>query len=60
MKAADEIRALGAATRLVINHGHEAMYGPPRLDVPMVVHESDRVQTRQRLFGLGHSSPTAS
>jgi len=56
-EAADEIRALGAATRLVINHGHEVMYGPPRLDVPVFVHKSDRAETRQRLSGLGHLHP---
>lgn len=44
-EAADEIRALGGATRLLINHGHEAMYGPPRLDVPVFVHERDRAET---------------
>ena len=43
-EAADEIRALGDATHLLVNHGHEAMYGPPRLDVPVFVHERDRAE----------------
>lgn len=48
-EAADEIRALGDATHLLINHGHEAMYGPPRLDVPVFVHERDRAETARGL-----------
>jgi hypothetical protein len=48
-ETADEIRALGDATQLVINHGHEAMYGPPRLDVPVFVHERDRAETARGL-----------
>ena len=36
--AATHIRDLGGATRLLINHGHEAMYGEPDLDVPVFVH----------------------
>jgi len=40
--AATHIRDLGGATRLLINHGHEAMYGQPNLDVPVFVHERDR------------------
>ncbi len=44
-EAASEIHALGDATHLLINHGHEAMYGPPRLDVPVSVHERDRAET---------------
>ncbi len=44
-EAADEIRALGATTHLLINHGHEVMYGAPRLDVPVFVHERDRAET---------------
>jgi len=43
--AADDIRDHGGATRLVINHGHEAMYGRPDLDVPVYVHERDRAET---------------
>lgn len=48
-KAAAEICALGKATQLMINHGHEAMYGPPRLDVPVFVHERDRPETASGL-----------
>ena len=48
-EAADEIRALGDATHLLINHGHEAMYGRPRLDVPVYVHEHDRAETATSL-----------
>ncbi len=44
-EAADGIRALGDVARLLINHGHEAMYGPPRLDAPVFVHERDRAET---------------
>ncbi len=33
-EAADRIRALGGATRLVINHGHEATYGRPPGSLP--------------------------
>jgi len=40
--AATRIRDLGGATRLLINHGHEAMYGEPDLDVPVFGHERDR------------------
>lgn len=39
--AATHLRALGAATRLVINHGHEAMDGEPVLDVTVFVPEGD-------------------
>lgn len=40
--AADELRDLGEMTRLMINHGHEAMYGPPGIEAPVFVHERDR------------------
>jgi glyoxylase-like metal-dependent hydrolase (beta-lactamase superfamily II) len=40
--AADAIQAAGGATRLFINHGHEAMFGRPGVDVPVFVHERDR------------------
>jgi glyoxylase-like metal-dependent hydrolase (beta-lactamase superfamily II) len=48
-EAMDEILALGDATRLLINHAHEAMYGTPRLDVPVFVHERDRAETARGL-----------
>ncbi|MCU1528787.1 MAG: beta-lactamase domain protein [Frondihabitans sp.] len=47
--AAAAIRARGGATRLLINHAHEAMYGPPELDVPVSVHERDRADTARSL-----------
>ena len=40
--AANAIRAAGGASRLFINHGHEAMFGRPSVDVPVFVHERDR------------------
>ena len=39
--AADEIARLGGAVRQVVNHGHEAMFGPQGIDVPLFVHERD-------------------
>lgn len=39
--AASDIRALGEPTRLLVNHSHESMYGPPALDVPIWIHEKD-------------------
>lgn len=39
--AAAEIRALGDPVRLLVNHGHEGMYGSPALDVPVWAHEKD-------------------
>ena len=52
-EAADAIRALGDPTHLLINHGHEAMYGRPRLDVPVFVHERDRAETASGLTVAG-------
>ncbi|GGC97222.1 MBL fold hydrolase [Tersicoccus solisilvae] len=46
--AATAIEAL-RPTRLLINHAHEAMYGPPGLDVPVLVHERDRAETARAL-----------
>ena len=43
-EAADDLRALGGATRLLINHGHEGMYGEPGVDVPVFVHDLDRAE----------------
>lgn len=40
--ASAAIRDLGGASRLLINHAHEAMYGQPDLDAPVWVHELDR------------------
>lgn len=48
-EAADAIRGLGGASRLLINHAHESMYGAPGLDVPVYVHERDRVEVGRSL-----------
>jgi glyoxylase-like metal-dependent hydrolase (beta-lactamase superfamily II) len=40
--AHDEILALGRPERLLINHGHEGMYGDPGIDVPIWAHLEDR------------------
>lgn len=40
--AANAIQVAGGATRLFINHGHEAMFGGPGVDVPVFVHDRDR------------------
>jgi glyoxylase-like metal-dependent hydrolase (beta-lactamase superfamily II) len=40
--AAGDIRGRGEVTRLLINHGHEGMFGPPPIDAPIFVHERDR------------------
>lgn len=47
--AAHEIDALGAVSRLLINHGHEAMYGAPEVDAPVYVHERDRAEVARAL-----------
>lgn len=44
-EAAESIRDHGGATRLLINHGHESMYGQPDFAVPVYVHERDRQET---------------
>jgi hypothetical protein len=50
---APEIRRLGGATRLLVNHAHEAMYGEPDLDVPIFVHERDRAEAAHSLSIAG-------
>jgi len=50
--AAAEIRDRGGASKLLINHGHEGMFGPPPIDAPVFVHERDRA-------GLGGAIPVA-
>jgi glyoxylase-like metal-dependent hydrolase (beta-lactamase superfamily II) len=47
--AANAIRTAGGATRLFINHGHEAMFGRPGVDVPVFVHERDRHEVARSL-----------
>jgi glyoxylase-like metal-dependent hydrolase (beta-lactamase superfamily II) len=44
--AAGEIKARGGATRQLINHAHEAMYGPQGLDVGVFIGERDRNHAR--------------
>ncbi|MDP9027075.1 MAG: MBL fold metallo-hydrolase [Actinomycetota bacterium] len=59
-ESATAIRALGAPTRLLVNHGHESMYGQPELDVPVWVHTKDRaeVATSLRVAGTFHERTT--
>ncbi len=45
--ASPDIEARGGASRLLINHGHEAMFGPPGVDVPAYVHERDEAEVAQ-------------
>lgn len=47
--AASAIQAAGGATRLFINHGHEAMFGPQDVDVRVLVNERDRDEAAQSL-----------
>ena len=42
--AAAEIRDRGGASRLLVNHGHEGMFGVPPIDMPVFVHERDRAE----------------
>ncbi len=51
--ASGEIRARGGATRLLINHGHEAMFGPPGIDVPVFVNAGDEAETAGSLEVAG-------
>lgn len=51
--SANAIRDLGGGSRLLINHGHEAMYGAPDLDVPVYVHERDRAEVARSLSVAG-------
>jgi glyoxylase-like metal-dependent hydrolase (beta-lactamase superfamily II) len=50
--AATEIRDRGGASKLLINHEHEGMFGAPTIDAPVFVHERDRA-------GLGGALPVA-
>jgi hypothetical protein len=45
VSTAADIEEVGGASRLLINHAHEGMYGDPDLDVPVFVHEKDRAET---------------
>lgn len=51
--AVAHIRDAGDVTRLLINHGHEAMYGEPVVDVPVFVHERDRAETARSMHVAG-------
>jgi glyoxylase-like metal-dependent hydrolase (beta-lactamase superfamily II) len=51
--ASGEIEARGGATRLLINHAHEAMFGPPDIDVPVLVNERDEAETARSLRVAG-------
>ena len=42
--AAEEIRDRGTVSRLLINHGHEAMFGAPPTEAPVFVHARDRAE----------------
>ncbi|OOY05538.1 MBL fold metallo-hydrolase [Thioclava sp. F28-4] len=50
-KAADEIREMGRPWRLLMNHHHEAMFGAPRLDVPVWINEADRSRVDMPIAG---------
>jgi Metallo-beta-lactamase superfamily len=52
-ESAAAIRALGAPARLLVNHGHESMYGQPDLDVPIWVHRKDRSEVAKSLDVAG-------
>ncbi len=47
--AASAIRNAGGATRLFVNHGHEAMFGPQDVEAPVFVHERDRDEAAESL-----------
>ena len=51
--AADEIRSLGGAGRLLVNHAHEAMYGNPQPQVPAYIHERDRAEAARSMTIAG-------
>lgn len=51
--AASAIRDLGGATRLLVNHAHEGMYGQPKLDVPVWMHRADRAEVGASLDVAG-------
>ena len=49
---APEIEKRGGASRLLINHGHEGMFGTPPIEAPVFVQERDRAE-------LGAAMPVA-
>ena len=50
-EAADEIREMGRPEHLLMNHHHEAMYGAPRLDLPVWINEADRADVDMAIAG---------
>ncbi|OWU84084.1 hypothetical protein ATO6_13485 [Oceanicola sp. 22II-s10i] len=50
-EAADEIREMGWPECLLMNHHHEAMYGAPRLDLPVWINEADRADVDMAIAG---------
>ena len=51
--ASADIAALGGVSRLLVNHGHEEMYGAPDLDADVWVHERDRRELSRSLSVTG-------
>jgi hypothetical protein len=51
--AAADIAKLGAPSRLLINHAHEAMYGTPELGMPIWAHRDDRAEIGNSLAVSG-------
>lgn len=47
--AAADIGAHGGATRQLLSHGHEAMFGPADIGTPVYVHELDRAEVARSL-----------
>lgn len=50
--AAAHVRDAGGS-RLLVDHGHEAMYGAPDLDAPVLVDERDRSETARSMPVVG-------
>jgi len=48
-EASGAIDRLGGASRLLVNHAHEAMYGNPGLDLAVSVHERDRAEAARSM-----------
>ena len=48
-ESARAITALGKPVRLLINHGHEAMYGHPSIDLPVWVNARDSAEVGQSM-----------
>ncbi len=47
--AAREIAHLGGAVRQVVNHSHEAVFGPQEIEAPLFVHERDQPETTRSM-----------